>query len=436
MAMSGSSKPGGEASKTLALNMKLLAHHELGGFGNIGEGVNMQAAKDGRRILWLAHESAPKNFTGVDVTDPRHPRVVVQTELPHLKVRSNSLDVVGDMMAVTYQVRGGRNPNAHDRIPNDPDILREAAGTKPAGFDLFDVSMPEQPRLISHFDASGPNSLGAHCLWFVDGEYVHVSSGAPDLKPRNIKDHQIYRIIDVRNPSKPVEVGRWWYPGTLEGDAEPPVPRHPRFDGGYRPHNMNVYPERPDRAYVGYIDGGAVILDISDKAHPREISRFRNSPPYNGMTHTVMPLPGRNLLVMAEESNKDNSADWPKLMWILDARDEKNLVSIATLPMPPAQVFGKRGGRFGPHNVYENYPGPCAWRSEDIILGTFFNAGVRVFDISNQYQPREVAYFVPGAPPLSPKGAIQMNDVFVDDRGIVFAVDRFSGGLYILEMNI
>jgi hypothetical protein len=320
--------------------------------------------------------------------------------------------------------------------PNDPDNIRQNTGMKPAGIDLFDISTPEDPKLISHFDASGPHSLGAHCLWFVDGEYIHASMGAPDHKPRNPKDHQIYRIIDVRNPSKPVEAGRWWYPGTKDGDAEPPVPRHPRFDGGYRPHNINVYPERPDRAYMGYIDGGAVILDISDKAHPKEVSRLRYSPPYNGMTHTAMPLVKRNLLVLTDESNKDDAADWPKLMWIVDAREERNLVPIATLPMPPVEVFGKRGGRFGSHNIYENYPGPCAWRSDTVVVSACFNAGIRVYDISNQYQPREIAYFVPGAPPLSPKGAIQMNDVFVDERGLVYAVDRFSGGLYILEMNI
>src|SRR3989449_6742098 len=76
--------------QALSLNMKLLSHHELQGFGGIGEGMGMQLARDGRRILWLAHESAPKNFTAVDVTDPKNPRVVVQTELPHAKVRSNS----------------------------------------------------------------------------------------------------------------------------------------------------------------------------------------------------------------------------------------------------------------------------------------------------------------------------------------------------------
>jgi hypothetical protein len=300
------------------------------------------------------------------------------------------------MMAVAYQVRGGSGN------PNDPNNIRENTGLKPAGIDLFDISTPEDPKLISHFDASGPHSLGAHCLWFVDGEYIHASMGAPDHKPRNPKDHQIYRIIDVRNPSKPVEAGRWWYPGTKDGDAEPPVPRHPRFDGGYRPHNMNVYPERPDRAYLGYIDGGVVILDISDKAHPKEVSRLRYSPPHNGMTHTAMPIVKRDLLVLTDESNKDDAADWPKLMWIVDAREETNLVPIATLPMPPVEVFAKRGGRFGSHNIYENYPGPCAWRSDTVVVSSCFNAGVRVFDISNQYQPREIAYFVPGAPSMSP----------------------------------
>ena len=406
----------GRASQTLALNMKLLGYHELDGFGGIGEGCNMQLTRDGRRILWLAHESAPKNFTGVDVSDPLNPKVLVQTDLPHPNVRSNSLDIVGDLMAVAYQTN--------------------KVGLTPAGFDLFDVGRPEEPRLISHYDTSGPHSQGAHCLWFVDGEYVHMSSGAPDFQPRNPKDHQIYQIVDVRNPSKPVEAGRWWYPGQREGDAEPPMPRHPKFDGGYRPHNIMVYPERPDRAYVGYIDGGAVILDIGDKSRPRAITRYRYSPPFNGMTHTVMPLLERNLLVFADESNKDDAADWPKLTWIVDMRDETNLVPISTLPLPSPEAFGKRGGRFGSHNIHENYPSRVSWRSENIIVGAFFNAGVRAYDISNPFQPQEIAYYVPGAPKLSPKGAIQINDVFIDDRRIVYAVDRFTGGLYILEMNV
>src|SRR5438128_8816833 len=91
------------SSATLIWNFKLLGHNALDGYGGMGEGMSMQRAKDGRRILWLAHESGPKNFTGVDVTDPRQPKLVVQTDLPGPKMRSNSLDVVGDTLAVAYQ---------------------------------------------------------------------------------------------------------------------------------------------------------------------------------------------------------------------------------------------------------------------------------------------------------------------------------------------
>lgn len=417
MALNGSMSPGKQATQTLALNMKLVSHHEMGGFGGVGEGMGMQKTKDGRRVMWLGHEGAPKNFTAIDVTDPKNPKMIVQTELPHNKMRSNNLEVFGDVMFVSHQIRGER-------------------GLKPAGFDIWDIAKPEEPKKITHFDASGPHSLGVHCLWCADGEYVHMSSGAPDFQPRNSNDHQFYRIIDVRNLTKPVEAGRWWYPGQKEGDAAPALPRHPRFDGGYRPHNIQVYPERPDRAYVAYIDGGVVILDISDKAHPKEISRYNYSPPYNGFTHTALPLFSRNLMIVTDECTKDDGIDWPKLGWVFDIREEKNPVPIATLPLPPAEVFTKRGGRFGAHNLYENYPGDVSWRSENIVLGTFFNGGVRVYDLANPYQPKEVAYFVPGAPALSPKGAVQINDVYVDDRQLVYIGDRFTGGLYILEMNI
>src|ERR1700757_1931859 len=173
-------------AETAIWNFKQLAHHELDGFGGIGEGMSIQIAKAGRRILWLAHESAPKNFTAVDVSDPRAPKVVGQNDPPESFMRSNSLETVGDIMAVAYQ---SRKP-----------------GQKPAGFELFDISTPEKPKSIAYVDASGPHSRGVHQLWLCDGEYVHLSSGAADFKPRNQLDDQFYRAFDVRNPAKPTEV--------------------------------------------------------------------------------------------------------------------------------------------------------------------------------------------------------------------------------------
>jgi hypothetical protein len=397
-------------------NMRLLAQNDLGGFGNVGEGMVIQLAHDGRRVLWLAHESAPKNVTAVDVTDPRKPSVILQTDLPHGEMRSNSLDLAGDLLVIAYQTR--------------------TVGLTPAGFEIFDVADPGKPRSVAFFDASGPHSRGVHHLWSVDGAYVHIASGAADFKARNPKDDQCYRIVDVRQPTRPVEVGRWWLPGTREGDAEPPPARHATFDSGFRAHNTNVYPQRPDRAWVGYLDGGAVILNISDLAHPRLVSRWDYHPPFPGFTHTVLPLLSRGLMVVSDEAVRDAAEDWPKLVWIVDVRDETNPVPIATCPLPPVGEFKGRGGRYGAHNLHENRPAPGAWSSETIVVGTFFNGGVRAYDVADPFQPREVAYHVPAAPRGSRAGAIQINDVFVDERGIVYAVDRFAGGLYVLEMTL
>ena len=396
--------------------MKFLGQHDLNGFGNCGEGMAIQLARDGRRVLWLAHESAPKNVTAVDVTDPRKPSVVFQSDLPHDKMRSNSLDLAGDLLVVAYQTSG--------------------VGLKPAGFEIFDVSDPAKPKSVALFDASGPYSRGVHHLWFVDGSYVHVASGAPDFKPRNPKDDQFYRIIDVRNPTRPEEVGRWWLPGTRDGDPEPPPARHPKFDAGFRAHNTNVYPRRPDRAWVGYLDGGAVILDIADMAHPKLLSRWDYHPPYPGFTHTVLPLFDPGIMIVTDEAVRDAGEDWPKLVWVVDVREETNPVPLSTCPLPPVKDWKDRGGRYGAHNLHENRPAPGAWVSESIIVGTFFNGGVRAFDVSDPFRPEEVAHYVPPAPRGSRHGAIQINDVFVDERGVVYAVDRFLGGVYALELGL
>ena len=239
-------------------NMKLISHDLLNGFGNIGEGVHLYQDRSGRRVLYMAHESAPKDITGVDVTDIANPKVIVQTDLDYPHLRSNSLSIVGDTMLVAYQ----------SQQPGQP-------GT---GMGVYDVSNVEEPRRIGFLDTSGPYSRGCHVLWWVDGPYAHLSTGAADFQPRDQKDDQLYMIVDVSDPTNPKEAGRWWLPGTREGDDAPPVQRNPYFDAGHRLHNANVYPQRPDRAYCAWIDGGTNILDISDVANPKVVSEFNFAP--------------------------------------------------------------------------------------------------------------------------------------------------------------
>ncbi len=406
----------------LSKNMKLLSHDVLRGFGGIGEGMSMQIAADGRRIMWLAHEGAPMNFSGVDVSDPRRPAVVVQTTLPHNNMRSNSLEVCGNILAVAYQTA--------------------KHGMQPAGVELFDVSVPEEPRSISFFDMSGPYSRGAHCLWFVDGEFIHCAGSAADFKPLHPRDDQFYVIIDVRDPARPREAGRWWYPGTREGDEAPPPPRlNPvpldviRGGDAFRLHNANVYPERPDRAYIGYIDGGAFILDISDKSSPKVVSAWNPHPPYPGFTHTVMPLFDRGLIVVTDECIQDDAKDWPKLTWMLDAQARDQSRPDQHLPDPVGGGIRPQGWTLRLPQYPREPPRPVVPERRR-HLRVLLQCGPPRLRHQGPVPPRDDRLFRAAGPENSRVPTAQMNDIYVDERGVIYAGERWTGGLYCLEADI
>src|SRR5262249_60427993 len=124
---------------------------------------------------------APKNSRAAEVSAPRRRKVILQKDLPHRQMRSNSLEICGNVMAVAYQTA--------------------IVGTTPAGIELFDIAEPEQPRSVGFFDCSGPHSRGVHQGWFVDGETIHCSGGAAGFQPRNPRADQPYRNIARGNPA-------------------------------------------------------------------------------------------------------------------------------------------------------------------------------------------------------------------------------------------
>jgi hypothetical protein len=402
----------------LANNLKLIAHDDLGGQGKIGEGLAMKFGPDGRRYFFLAHENPPMWMSLLDVTDPLNMSLVWQMELPRDRMRGNSLALHGDTLITAFQVR--------------------QKGTQPAGMHVWDVADPTKPRQLSFFDTSGPESYGVHFVSMMDDRYAHIATGAPDFIPDHPADHQIYMIVDLEDREHPVEAGRWWIPGQRKGDREGPIERHPEpFDFAFRPHHTLCYPERPDRAYLGYIDGGVIILDISDMAHPKQISRLDYHPPFAGFTHTVVPLFERNLLVVSDEATSQlarggDGEDWPKLVWLVDMRVEKNPVILSSVPVPEGwQELMKVGGWIGAHNLHENEPQEGTAKLQNTVLATWFSAGLRMYDIRNPFRPEEIAAFLPETPPG--QRACRISDVFVDDRGLIFAADRDHGGLYVLE---
>lgn len=394
-------------------NMQIIGHSDLNGAGKGGEGLALRRYADGRRVLFLAHESAPMCVSIIDVTKPEDPKVISQIANPAPQLRCNNLGLSGTIMVVAHQT--------------------DKAGQPGGGIEVYDVGDPVHPKKLSYFDTSGPHSRGVHYLWFADGHYAYLTTGAKDFTPKNPLDDQFFMVVDMNDPSHPKEVGRWWMPGTQVGDKEPSPPRV-SIDSGIRMHTPIVSAEQPDRAYVGWIDGGFVILDISDKAHPKLVARRSWQSQNVGFTHTVLPIPSRGLAIQTEEAVENNCKDWPKRDWVWDISDEKAPIALSVMP-PPADFAAlcKQGGRFGAHNIAQNRPDQTARNLKKTVVGSFFNGGVRAYSIENPNDPKEIGFIVDAPPKGNPMHSIQINDVYVDENGLIYANDRISGGLDIIR---
>ena len=380
--------------------MRLVGQTDLDGHGDCMH-VNL---KDG--FAFIGHMGESRVGTSVvDVSDPSRPRVVTQLETPP-GTHSHKVQVVEDVLLVNYE-----------RSPFEPNATIWQGGLK-----VFDVARPAQPREIAFLRMPGK---GVHRMTYWEPPFAYMSGSDEGFID------QFLVIVDLSEPARPCEVGRWWLPGQHTGGGETPTwtptQSHGGAPGGKRKalHHPLI---RGDRAYCGWWDAGLVILDIADKRRPRLVSQLEFGADVSTATHTALPVPGREVLVVTDEQLATDCKGMQTRVRVVDISDERQPAVISEFPVPEGD-FCSRGGRFGPHNLHEMRPGSLV--DANTIYVTWFNAGLRVVDIADAARPREVAYYVPEAPPGRP--SIQFNDVLVAANGLVYVTDRFTGGLYVLE---
>ena len=152
---------------------------------------------------------------------------------------------------------------------------------------------------------------GIHRIWYTGGRWAYVSAlidGFTDY---------IFITIDMTDPTKPREAGRWWIPGMNQAAGETPDwPGTSR----YGLHHAIV---DGDTAYAAWRDAGMVVIDVADRSQAEADRRIATgAPPFGGGTHNCLPLPDRDLLVVLDEAVLDHQEDGVKHIWMFDNRDE------------------------------------------------------------------------------------------------------------------
>lgn len=399
-----------------ASNMKPIGYSDLGGH----EAFKISIKHVGDRwFLFLGHFVAG-GWSVVDVTDPTNPKVVKFIPGPG-DTALGQVDLHDNLMITAMQDRRGYGGDPNKKVNE--------------GVLLWNIADPTNPEQLAWWKTG---ATGTHRDGYPGGKYAYLSAGMPGYKG------QILVILDVSDPSHPKEAGRWWLPGQKEGEPPLPAPIYgfhgPAFIEG-------------NRAYLGW-SPDIVILDISDAANPKLIGKMTISPPFgtNIPVHDAMPIPGTDLVFAHAEGT--GGGDQPNgiaacqgaefFVGLVDFKDptKPKLISQLPTPIPPADApykdFCDKGGRFGPHNTNILQHNPDVEKQANLLYLTYFNAGLRIYDIADARLPKEVGWFIPPTPTVRrmpapyDKLVSQTEDVLVDTRGNIYITNK-QWGLFILR---
>jgi len=382
--------------------MTLLAHDLLAGRPD-----GLQVVGTGSRVF-IAHLFA-NGFSEVDIADPRKPRVLSFTPAP-AGSWSIHLQVQGDLLLAV------NGPDLWQRGPHRPGISAPEQQQAPgqAGVRVFDVAMPGQPRQIGWLEIGG---AGAHRIWYPGGTAAYVSAAPPGYQDT------ILLVVDLADPTRPREQARWAFPDPVAGGRR--LSLHHAIEGD-------------DQLLFGaWRDGGCTVHRLGDGVPALLAHVTWDGPGGAGCAaHSAVPVPGRQLLAVAEEGVEEAGEPQRRRVRLLDITDPAAPVLVSQLPEPG--ITPVPGARFGPHNLFEYRPG--AWADTSVLFVAHQGAGLRAVDISDPRRPAETASFMAQPPdrladprPGRPR-VVQTNDVFVSGAGIASVVDA-NLGLHVLSLS-
>ena len=390
-----------------AHGIRVLGFHDLGG----DPGFKLALQRVGESwYLYTAHLWR-SGWSVLDVSDPSAPvHVTLIPGPPHT-------------WTLQVQAADGKLITSLERPPEGwgierPDLAEE-------GVLIWDIATdPVAPQLLGVHRTGG---TGTHRNFYSGGDLVYLAAALPDVTGRALQ------ILDISDPTVPQAIGQWSWPGQDDPDA-------PKLDSYM---HGPAYREG-DLAYVSFGRAGLVVLDVSDPARPDLVGHlsFGHLGSRVGC-HSAVPVPGTSYLIVNSEALVERPAPEWNYAFVIDVSEPEQPVVVESLPGPVAAPghppYHARGGRFGPHNQHHPQGHPDLWSSSDVVFMSWFNAGLRVFDVSDAGTPHETAHYVPVDPverrgPLPERLVTQFEDVLVDARGVIYCSDK-NHGIFILERS-
>jgi hypothetical protein len=371
-------------------------------------GFKMALLRRGSRYLMYVGHLWHRGWSVVDITEPEDPRVLNFLEGPE-NTWTCQVDVSQDFLLTGLEhIPDGWGASEHQE--NEEGVI------------VWDLHDPHHPVPAGRYRTG---SAGTHRNLIDAHGFAHLSAHSPGRAGR------VYQVLDCRSARVPELVGSFELPEQL--------------GSGHDTHGVSLHgPPVPlgDLVYLPYGRSGVVVVRRQMPGRSfEEVGRLGFSPPFLSHigVHSVLPLRSRQLLLACSETTQEDCLDPLGHISLIDASrpDRLRLLSVLPAPRPgPEEGYAnycQKGGRFGPHNIYQQYHNYGAWQGEDLVFATYFNAGLRVYEITDPLLPREVGFFVPPDPSrrygTQPKGKLvaQSEDVVVDDRGFIFVSHKNQG---------
>jgi hypothetical protein len=391
----------------------------------------------------LTGKIEPNGTSIVDVTNPKQPKYLF-----HIPGEPKNREGEAGGASMVRVCSGNDLPHG---VRGKFYLLRAYGNSS---HEIWDVTDPAKPsRLTVVVDGLRDTHKN---WWECDTGIAYLVSG-----PVGWRVPRMAQIYDLSDPAKPVFIRNFGLPGQEPGARGPtPDGLHGAFSTG--PKGNRVY-----FAYGNARDGVIEIVDreklLNGPKEPTEENLkypivARVDLPSDMGAHNIVPmlqmqLPEfakqksgklKDFLMLIGETTPNECQESRQMARIFDITTETKAVGVSTWTVPEdSGNFCTAGGRFGTHSTNESLA-PVFYNR--VIFVAHFNAGVRALDVRDPYRPREIGYYIPAVTDKTDKRcvgqgadqhckiAIQTNNLDVDDRGYVYAVDRANTGMHIVEL--